>query len=109
MADQDINIMPELYQKVFFGDSTPQEGMLVFLDLMNFCEVNRDYLEQNAGVYRHMGKRAVGLRVMHFTQFMENDGNLGYRGLMKLHESAESAAQLKKALIHQYEQRQKEK
>lgn len=100
-------IMPSLYQKVFFGNSTPQEGALVLLDLLNFSEAIRDFPETNAGVYRHLGKRAVGLRLLTFTQFTENDGNLGYKGLIKLHETVDSAAKLKEALIHKYLEAQK--
>jgi len=109
MTDKyDDLIMPELYQKVFFGNSTPQEGALVFLDLFNFSETIRPVTETNAGVYKHLGKREVGLRILQFTQFTEDNGNLGFNGLIKLHESVDSAALLKEALVHKYEQRQKQ-
>lgn len=99
-TEQDMaEIMAPLYKKVFFGESTPQEGMTVFLDIVNFSEVLRDVPETNATVYKHLGKRAVGLRILHFSEFMEPDNSLGLKGIGKFHCVIEDAANLKKALV----------
>ena len=101
-------IIAPLYKKVFFGHSTPQEGMLVFMDLLNYSEAFRDVGETNATVYKHIGKRAVGLRMLRLSEFTETDNTLGLRGISRLHVTIEDAAKLNDALVKKYLDSKKE-
>lgn len=56
--------LTEAYQKVFMGNSTPQEGQLVLWDLINLTYVFRQFNQQNAGAYAMEGKREIGLMLM---------------------------------------------
>jgi hypothetical protein len=97
-AERD-KILAGVYKKVFFGHSTPQEGMLVFIDLFNHAEVIRDVEDTNATVYKHLGKRSIGLRILKLTEFTESDGTLGLKGISKLHVAIDDAAKLFNALV----------
>lgn len=84
------------YQKVFMGQSTPQEGQLVFWDLINRSYVFRPFNQQNAGAYAMEGKRELGLHIMSQVNFMPNHGGITAAQLMaSLKESADSAAKLR--------------
>lgn len=95
-------IMAGLYKKVFFGNSTPQEGMLVFMDVLNFSEALKDVNDTNATVYKHLGKRSVGLRLLRLSEFTEADGGLGLKGISRLHVTIDDAAKLYDALVAEH-------
>ncbi|MCK5602587.1 hypothetical protein KAR91_11975 [Candidatus Pacearchaeota archaeon] len=101
-------ILAPLYKKVFFGQSTPQEGMMVFMDLLNFSETLRDVTETNATVYKHLGKRSVGIRILKMSEFTETDGSLGLKGISRLHVTIDDAARLNRALTEQFIKQKKE-
>lgn len=56
--------LTELFQKVFMGTSTAQEGQLVFWHLINETFVFRAFNQQNAGAYAMEGKREIGLELL---------------------------------------------
>lgn len=85
--DDDQKELMRAYQKVFLGS---QEGQLVLWDILNFSEVFRDFAETNAGVYRHNGKRSVGLMILQMTEFTPKQSNMS-----KIHETVENVSKRK--------------
>ena len=104
IPDSDFDkIVAPLYTKVFSGQSTAQEGLLVFMDLLNFSEALQDVPETNATVYKHLGKRSVGLRIMKLAEFTEGNGRMGFAGISKIHKAVESAEKLLADLKGKYD------
>ena len=104
IPDTDFNqIIAPLYTKVFSGKSTEEEGLLVFMDLLNFSEALQDVPETNATVYKHLGKRSVGLRIMQLAEFTEGNGRMGFSGISKIHKAVESAEKLLAGLKDKYD------
>ena len=84
------------YQRVFMGTSTPQEGQLVFWDLINRTFMFRPFGQHNAGAYAMEGKREIGLHLMTQVNFMPNLAGVNpLQVLQEMNESIESAEKLK--------------
>lgn len=87
----------EAYQKVFMGNSTPQEGQLVLWDLINKTYVFREYNQQNAGAYAMEGKREIGLDLIRKLHLSPKSSELHPLKVMaRIEESISSAENLRK-------------
>lgn len=88
--------LTEAYQKVFMGNSTPQEGQLVLWDLINLTYVFRKFNQQNASAYAMEGKREIGIMLMERLHLSPKSSELHPLKVMaRLEETISAAEKLK--------------